>query len=66
MDVSQLRGLALADLGERELRELIAAGETVARRESSVHEYPVGRQEPAEGRATLEHECRCRYRPQTT
>lgn len=34
MDVRQLRCLQLADLGESELRELIAAGETVADRKA--------------------------------
>jgi ABC-type phosphonate transport system ATPase subunit len=36
MDPSQLRHLQLADLGEPELRDLIAAGETIAERKASL------------------------------
>ena len=42
MDASQLRALTLADVGERELRELIAAGETVAERKATVPGEGIG------------------------
>jgi predicted HTH transcriptional regulator len=42
VDASQLRRLQLADLGDAELRELIAAGETVAERKESPPDEGMG------------------------
>jgi hypothetical protein len=42
VDVSQLRRLPLAGVGENELRELIAAGESVAERKARLPKDGIG------------------------